>query len=217
MKLKNKPLGSLLLIFVALSFSVLFTSCKKADGERPILTENLPKQETPLNGTTHPISEIGKTIEETGSYKLTTTINSPLLNLFPVTVLVDGNIQYTEKTSASEEEYLEIAERGEYTYTKDNEGKWVKKLTKVYTEQDKLNDDDEFFELFNPDNYDKISEQKEEYKQKSNVSFSEYEDVELTITKNGCKLTMKVKSEGYSITMKFEQIGKVELELPVTD
>lgn len=123
----------------------------------------------------------------------------------------DGNIQYDVENEYYRVEYDEGV-YGLYEKTKDK--KWVRT---VY--EDDVVDLGDAEDLWDPDNYEKVKGEKNTYKQKKNVIFDNFDDVEMTIDKDSCTIagTITLDGETYGFKMIISDIGEIELELPELD
>ena len=72
-------------------------------------------------------------------------------------------------------------------------------------------------QLFNPENYDKVKDKDQTYKQKEDVSFDEYKDIVMTIEENSCTIEMVSIDEGYSMKIVISKIGEIKLTLPTVN
>lgn len=164
----------------------------------------------------HPIDEFKEKLEKADSYQAQVTMSDvPLFGTITMITKIDGNIQYTPAVMLSEEQYIETVGDTKYKYTKDDSGKWIKE--KEETDDDSGILDDELMKnVFNPDNYEKVKDEKNTYKQKSDVTFDDYEDVIITIKDDLCTVEMKSISDGMvcGVKIEFSKINEIELTLP---
>ena len=152
--------------------------------------------------------------EESAKLNMTIYIEIPDYGEYKETVVmkVDGNVEYYED-STGEVYYVETVDQTEYTYTKDESGKWIKTAAPV--EEDSSTDSD-IWELFNYDNYEKVRGEKNTYRQKENCEIMGYDDLEHYIDKDTCVIRGEMIIEGISCDFKLviSQVGEVELTLP---
>ncbi len=164
------------------------------------------------------IKEFKEKLDKDNNYQVAVTMSDlPVFGTLTMTIKVDGNIEYCPSILFSDEMYIETVDDVHYSYTKDEEGKWIKtkvedlegETSEVYTEED-LN------ELFNPDKYEKVKGEKNTYKQKADADFKNFEDVKIVFKDNTCTIEMSSTVEGMTIGMKFvfSKIGEIELTLP---
>ena len=97
--------------------------------------------------------------------------------------------------------------------TKNDDGTWSK------TKDTKKNDsgvtgNNTMDELFNPDNYEKVKDKENTYKQKKDVTFDDFEDVIITIEEDSCTIEMTSTDEGYGVKLVISKIGEIDLTLP---
>ena len=191
----KKVISILIVIATCLSLLMAFTSCSSK----------------------HPIDEFKEKMEKSDSYQMSITMfDVPLFGTFTMTTKVDGNIQYTPAVMFSEEEYVETVGDVKYKYTKDDSGKWTKEKEETNDDDSSIYGDESMEQLFNPDNYEKVNGEENTYKQKSDVTFNDYEDVKITIEDNSCTIEMNAISDGMTFGVKIviSKIGEVELTLP---
>ena len=191
----KKVISLLIVLATCLSTLMAFTSCSSK----------------------HPIDEFKEKMEKADSCQMSITISDvPLFGTFTMTTKVDGNIQYTPAVMFSEEEYTETVDGVTYKYTKDDSGKWTKEKEETNDDDSSVYGDESLAKLFNPDNYEKVEGEENTYKQMSDVTFDDYEDVKITIEDDSCTIEMKAISDGMTFGVKIviSKIGKIELTLP---
>ena len=191
----KKVISLLIILATCLSILMAFTSCSSK----------------------HPIDEFKEKMEKADSYQMSITMSDvPLFGTFTMTTKVDGNIQYTPAVMFSEEEYTETVDGVKYKYTKDDSGKWTKEKEETNDDDSSIYGDESMAKLFNPDNYEKVKGEENTYKQKSDVTFDDYEDVKITIEDDACTIEMKAISDGMTFGVKIviSKIGEIELTLP---
>lgn len=156
-------------------------------------------------------------IEEEESCKINMTISMEVPGYdepYKITMLMklDGNLEYYED-SLGDCYYTETIDQTEYTYTKDENGKWIK--TEAPVEDDSSTDSD-YDELWNLDNYEKVKGEKNTYRQKENCEINGFDDLELYVDKDTCTIKGEMIVEGVSCDFKMviSQVGEVELTLP---
>ena len=165
-------------------------------------------------GTKHPIEKFKSKMTKANSYQMSVTMSSvPFFGTVTMTTKVDGNIEYTPANMFEEEEYTETIGDIKYKYTKNDDGTWSK------TQDTKKNDsgvtgNKTMDELFNPDNYEKVKDKENTYKQKKDVTFDDFEDVIITIEEDSCTIEMTSTDEGYGVKLVISKIGEIELTLP---
>ena len=163
----------------------------------------------------HPIEKFKNKMEEADNYQMTITMsNVPLLGTFTMTTKIDGDIQYTPAGMFHDEEYTQTVGDVEYTYTKTEDGEWIKTQSAVEEDTSDITNDETMNDLFNPENYEKVKGEENTYQQKKDVQFDDFEDVVIIIDDNSCTLEMLSKEEGYSMKIVISKIGEIELTLP---
>ena len=166
-------------------------------------------------GAKHPIEEFKSKMEDADSYQMSVTMsNVPLFGTITMTTKYDGNIQYTPASMFDEEEYIETVGNIKYKYTKNEDGTWSKTQDTEEEDDSGVTGDKTMEELFNPDNYEKVKDKENTYKQKKDVTFDNFEDVTLTIEENSCTIEMASTDEGYGVKLVISKIGEIELTLP---
>jgi len=168
----------------------------------------------------HPIAQFEEKMKKADSYQIAMIMsNIPLLGTLTMTVKVDGNIQYSPSFLNNQEEYIEIVGNEKYKYTKSYSGKWTKTKETSTNEVKGILDENSMKELFNPANYEKVNGEENIYKQKSDVIFDEYEDVQITIREDSCTIEMNSNSSGITLGVKMviSKLGEIELKLPEVD
>ena len=191
----KKVISLLIILATCLSMLMAFTSCSSK----------------------HPIDEFKEKWEKADSYQMSITMSDvPFFGTFTMTTKVDGNIQYTPAVLFDEEEYIETIGDVKYKYTKDDSGKWTKEKEETNDDDSSIYDDESMAQFFNPDNYEKVKGEENTYKQKSDVTFDDYEDVKITIEDDSCTIEMKAISDGMTFGVKIviSKIGEIELTLP---
>ena len=152
------------------------------------------------------------------SYQISITMsNVPLFGTITMTTKYDGNIQYTPAVMFSEEEYIEKVGNVEYKYTKNDSGKWIKTQNSTENDSSGVIGDKTLEKLFNPDNYEKVKDKENTFKQKKGVSFDKFEDVVMTIEDKSCTIEMVSTDDGYGVKVIISKIGEIELTLPAVE
>lgn len=166
----------------------------------------------------HPIEEFKDKMAAEKNYQMTITLtNIPLFGTMTVTTKVDGNITYTPAVMFNEEEYTETVDGVEYKYTKNDDGKWTKTKVEVDEDSSEIADDESMQQLFNPENYEKVKDEKNTYKQKKDVTFDNFEDVVMTIDEDSCTIEMTATEGGYGAKIVISKIGEIDLTLPTVE
>ena len=169
-------------------------------------------------GTKHPIEEFKNKMADADSYQMSFTMsNIPLFGTITITTKVDGNIQYTPAIMFNEEEYIETVGDTKYKYTKNEDGTWSKTQDTEEEDDSSVTSDKTMEELFNPDNYEKVQDKENTYKQKKDVTFDNFEDVTITIEEDSCTIEMMSTDEGYGVKLVISKIGEIELTLPTVE
>ena len=169
-------------------------------------------------GTKHPIEEFKNKMADADSYQMSFTMsNIPLFGTITITTKVDGNIQYTPAIMFNEEEYIETVGDTKYKYTKNEDATQSKTQDTEEEDDSSVSSDKTMEELFNPDNYEKVKDKENTYKQKKDVTFDNFEDVVITIEEDSCTIEMTSTDEGYGVKLVISKIGEIELTLPTVE
>ena len=142
--------------------------------------------------------------------------NIPLFGSVSMTCETDGNIQHIPETSFFAETYIETVGEKQYSYVKNDFGKW-EKSEGVQIAFSALQDGDVLAELMNADNYEPVKNEKNVYRQKAGVTFEYFQDVTITVEKDSC--TVKMITLAGTMTLEthvvISNIGKVNVRLPI--
>jgi hypothetical protein len=199
-----KKIISLFLVSMLCLSMLLMTSCSSSSDQ-------------------HPIEEFAEKMAEADSYQVALTMSDvPFLGTISFTLKVDGNIEYMPETVFEPEQYIEKVGDIEYSYSKDDNGNWVKTQVEEEEEDSSDNSDDNALaQLFDPENYEPVEGKENTYQQKAGVSFEDLdgmqvEDVVISIDDTSCTIEMTATIEGMVVGMKlvFSKIGEIELTLP---
>jgi len=150
----------------------------------------------------------------------------PLLGSLAFVVEMDGNITHIPDLVLIDEEcYVEKVGNETFTYTKDENGKWVK--TKDEDDSDlEFLDEDDLEELINPDNYELVEGTENVYRQKDSVQFEKFKNITITLEDDSCKIEMiayleEITLAGFTLNgialetqIVISKIGEVNLKLP---
>ena len=128
---------------------------------------------------------------------------------------MDGNIIHMPDMSFIDECYIETVDDIQYTYTKDDSGKWVKEKGENGSFSDLLKNET-LQQLVNPDNYELVEGTKNVYRQKADVEIPDCKNVTVTLDRNSCKIKMITFSDGMALETQIviSKIGKIRLEVP---
>ena len=175
----------------------------------------------------HPIEQFNDEVEKEESYKMEVSCDIPMMGVLNVTFKVDGNLLYASESYNGErmEAYYEtVGEDTVYEYLNRDE-KWKKEvwtseagvsLMDSFLELEKI-----FDELFDADDYEKIS--KNTYKFKADAALKKdlegVESIVMVIENGECRITLISKSNDTTTTVEYviTDVGKVELSLPSVD
>lgn len=140
----------------------------------------------------------------------------PLFGSISMTCETDGNIQHIPETSFFAETYIETVGEKQYSYVKNDFGKW-EKSEGAQIAFSTLQDGDVLAELMNADNYEPVKNEKNVYRQKADVTFEYFQDVTITVEKDSC--TVEMITLAGTMTLKthvvISNIGKVNVRLPI--
>ncbi len=172
----------------------------------------------------HPIEKFGKKLEEDNcSIEMTFLIKDEQFSVsYTIEMQVDGSVIYMPECTAMgqvllEECYIKAYEDYSYVYKKNDFGNWIRNI--VYAEQSSATDYEAFFELFRPNNYEKVSGEKNTYKQKPTADFDLFDDVTMTVTDTECTMVGMVLQNGVYVNVEilFSKIGQIDITLPRTN
>ena len=155
----------------------------------------------------HPIEQLKEDMDGKNYQMVVTMTGVPFFGTFTATEKVDGDIECTK--AMGETTYTEtVSETIKYEYTENEDGTWSKEVKKEET-----SDDETLFDVLLPENFEKVKGEENKYRQKADVEFDEYQDVEITIEEGSYTLEM-VSEDGYATTIVISKIGEIELTLP---
>jgi len=166
----------------------------------------------------HPIENFINKIAKADSYQITSIIyDVPILGTITSKTLVAGNISYT--TSLGDEEYIVNLGNTQYRYTIDDDGVWKK--TEIATNEDSSDStsNKSIVKLLDHKKYDKVTGEKNTYRQKKDVIFDDYDDVVVFVGKNSCVIEMNIILKGTRCRAKiiFSNIDEIKLTLPTVE
>ena len=168
----------------------------------------------------HPIEEFKARMENAESYQMTVTMSDiPVFGSITMAYEIDGNIQHSSAVElmGQEEYYLEALEDSAYMYTKNSYGRWTKTQVTLAESSSDFTSEETINELFDTNNYEKVKDEDNTYKQKKDVVFDGYDEVVIFVGENACTIEMNVITEdGFACATKIviSKIGEVELVLP---
>lgn len=145
--------------------------------------------------------------------QISITMDVPVFGTIKLTEKVDGNLSYRSETILTEEEYEEKVGENVYTYKKGEDGKW----TKILKDKEEKNDDSfDVDKIFDPDQYEKVKEEKHTYRQKKSSTIDGFDSLVITIEKDTCLINGNITMEGlvYKVTIQISNLGKIKLTLP---
>ncbi len=164
----------------------------------------------------HPMTKFGAKLLRKQNFQMDVVLSGiPLFGSVAISCEVDGNIQHIPDGTFTSESYVETVDGKQYTYAKDENGKW----TKTESENDILSgmqDNEMLQKLVNPDNYELVEGKKNVYRQKDGVEFDNCKNVVVTLEKNSCTIEMILYTDGMALDalIVISNIGKMNLELP---
>ena len=140
----------------------------------------------------------------------------PLFGSLSLTCETDGNLQHIPETSFFSETYIETVGEKQYSYTKNDFGKW-EKSEGAQISFSNLQDEDILAELMDADNYEPVENEKNVYRQKADVTFEYFQDVTITVEKDSCTVKMITLAEGMKLEthVVISKIGEVNVRLPI--
>lgn len=211
----GKKMKKITALFLALllTFSLLLGAVSCHDKELPL--DEPPTDEQPSSEPAHPITAFRDKMVAAESAQMKITMTYPGTDMeITTTVKADGNITYMPATVYTPEMYIETTENGDYIYTMDENGKWVK--VPATEEDDTSMDVDEISCLFVAENYDPVEGEVNTYRQKKAVVFEGFSDVSVYAGENTCTINAKMEMEGLLIPVRLVifKVGEVKLTLP---
>jgi len=142
----------------------------------------------------------------------------PLFGSVSFTCEVDGNIQHIPASNLVSESYIETVGDKQYTYAKDESGKWTKAENDVGADDlfGNLQENEAFQELMNLENYEEVEGKKNVYRQKDGVEIDNCKDVVITLEKGTCSIEMILYTNGMALEalIVISNIGNINLQLP---
>ena len=169
-----------------------------------------------LWSSVHPLEKFALKIARKQNFQMDIVLSGiPLFGSVALTCEVDGNIQHIPAATFISESYIETVDDKQYTYSKDENGKWTK------TESENgmlgnLKDNEMLKDLVDPDNYEPVEGKKNTYRQKADVEFEDCKNVTITIEKDSCTIEMILYTSGMALdtVIVISNIGKMDLTLP---
>ncbi|MFA6866531.1 MAG: hypothetical protein WCR54_03335 [Clostridia bacterium] len=169
--------------------------------------------------STKKIDKFYDKLSECDSVTIDIEMEMPIFGTAVVTTKIDDNKTYTSGFMGEGEEYTEVIDNVEYTYTKVL-GTWIKDSEELTEEDDETIAEDEYAELFNADNYE-YDKEIDKYVLKEGVKTTFMEGMQATtltleLTDNGCVFIGKVNSDGVlmPITITMKDLNNTEIVLP---
>ena len=172
-----------------------------------------------LWSSVHPLEKFAIKIARKQNFQMDIVLSGiPLFGSVALTCEVDGNIQHIPAATFISESYIETVDDKQYTYSKDENGKWTK------TESENgmlgnLKDNEMLKDLVDPDNYEPVEGKKNTYRQKADVEFEDCKNVTITIEKDSCTIEMILYTDGMALEtlIVISEIGKMDVKLPDVD
>lgn len=172
-----------------------------------------------LWSSVHPLEKFALKIARKQNFQMDIVLSGiPLFGSVALTCEVDGNIQHIPAATFISESYIETVDDKQYTYSKDENGKWTK------TESENgmlgnLKDNEMLKDLVDPDNYEPVEGKKNTYRQKADVEFEDCKNVTITIKKDSCTIEMILYTDGMALEtlIVISEIGKMDVKLPDVD
>ena len=172
-----------------------------------------------LWSSVHPLEKFALKIARKQNFQMDIVLSGiPIFGAIALTCEVDGNIQHIPEATFVSESYIETVGDKQYTYTKDETGKWIK--TESNTDTDSiisgLQDNEMFKELMNLENYEEVEGKKNVYRQKEGVEFEGFKNVTITIEKGTCTIQMILYTGGMALDamLVISNVGKMDWTLP---
>ena len=163
---------------------------------------------------THPIERFGKKLEKEKSCRMTLSFTVAELGKVTMEQYRDGNITYypANQMLGEEEYYTETVDDYTIEYYRDSKGVWQKD---IYESEDDAFDPEKN-DIYNADKYEKVSGEKNTYRQKKNVIFDNFEDVTISFVEDTCVIECKMTIDTMEVDAKivFSEVGEISLTLP---
>ena len=195
--MKNKIL-SVFVLLLCLFVVVFGVSCDEKNKEE----------------TVHPIDAFNEKMENEENYQILMTMsNVPVLGSISIMMKVDRNIRYMRVQLLGVEQYYEQVGDVEYIYEQNEFGGWTKKVNDSSSDST-VPSDESMEEIFKSENYELVEGTENKYKQKSDVTFEQYEDVVIIIEEYSYTIEMFSTKELYNIKMVISKFGEVDITLP---
>ena len=160
-----------------------------------------------------PLEKFNKNFKNTDSYQIEYSITYDEIAIsINATIQYDGNIICKDGNILDNPTYTEIVDNVKYEYTKEND-KWIKKKLSN-TDEDIYSKNNVLATYLNPDNFEKIEDSENVYKQKAGVELVGLEDATVTVEDTSCTFEDKDKETGMNTTLIISKLGEIELTLP---
>ena len=167
----------------------------------------------------HPIEKFALKIARKQNFQMDIALSGiPIFGGVALTCEVDGNIQHIPEATFISESYIETVGDKQYTYSKDENGKWTKTESDVDADNllSGLQDNKMLKDLMNLDNYEEVEGEKNVYRQKEGVVFEGFKNVTITVEKDTCTIQMILETGGMALdtVIVISNIGEMNLTLP---
>ncbi len=172
-----------------------------------------------LWSSVHPLEKFALKIARKQNFQMDIVLSGiPLFGSVALTCEVDGNIQHIPAATFISESYIETVDDKQYTYSKDENGKWTKNESENGM-LGNLKDNEMLKDLVDPDNYEPVEGKKNTYRQKADVEFEDCKNVTITIEKDSCTIEMILYTDGMALEtlIVISEIGKMDVKLPDVD
>lgn len=163
----------------------------------------------------HPIDALREKLDSSRNFQMKVTMKDvPLLGDVKSIVKMDGNKQHYSAVMLEPEYYTEEVDGVTYKYFKNLKGEWTK--IQMKEDDDKLVDDSTLKDVLKKENFEKVKDQKNTYRQKSGVEFEHFSDVVISYDRHSCTVEMNLTANGLSLACKLEftNFGEIKIDLP---
>ena len=164
----------------------------------------------------HPIEKFAYKLMQKRNFEMAVSVSGiPLFGSISFAVEMDGNVTHIPDLFLVEECYVEKVGNETFSYTKDENGNWVKTKNEDNSSSELLNED-ALKELIDYNNYDLVEGTNNVYRQKDSVQFENFKDVTITLEKDSCKIEMIAYAEGMTLETQIvvSKIGQMNVTLP---
>ena len=173
-----------------------------------------------VNASIHPLEKFALKIMKKQNFQMDIVLSGiPIFGAVALTCEVDGDVQHIPAANFISESYIEKVGDKQYTYAKDNNGKWTKTEGEASDMLSGIQSNDLLKDLMNLENYEEVEGKKNVYRQKEDVTFESFKNVTITLEKDSCTIEMILYTGGMALdaVIVISNIGKMDVTLPSVD